>query len=356
MPDSEMLRKIILRECAPKRVHFCELVIDIEVMKAIFENYMGGTWVDTDYSQKDSIRALYKNAIECWYRLGYDYIRIGGGPYFPAKWRKGEDTAALSRGERLWTEEGVSLISSWEDFEKYPWPKDSGDNLWTQEFTSNNLPEGMGFFTSAGNGVLEVTMSSIFGYENMSLLIYDDPKLVKAVVDRVGEQMYKWYEKVVGIPELMGFYQGDDMGYKTSTMFSPEFLREYILPWHKKFAKLAHDNGLLYILHSCGQLDEIMDDLIHYVKIDGKHSYEDEITPVWDFKKKYGQDIAVLGGVDVDKLCRCSEREIRRYVRAILDSCMEGGGYLLGSGNTVANYIPVENFLIMLDEALNWKG
>ena len=36
--------------------------------------------------------------------------------------------------------------------------------------------------------------------------------------------------------------------------------------------------------------------------------------------------------------------------RRILEACMPGGGYALGSGNSVANYVKVENFLAMLDE------
>lgn len=144
------------------------------------------------------------------------------------------------------------------------------------------------------------------------------------------------------------------MGYKTSTIFSPEVLRKYVLSWHKKFAELAHKNRLLYILHNCGYCETIMEDLIEDVKIDAKHSFEDEIIPIAEFKKKYRNRISVLGGVDMNKLCRLQENDLRNYVRNILNECMPDGGYVLGSGNSVANYVPVENFLIMLDEGLKW--
>ena len=146
------------------------------------------------------------------------------------------------------------------------------------------------------------------------------------------------------------------MGFKTSTLISPSDLKKYVLPWHKKIAELAHEHNLLYILHACGNLEPVMEDLIEEVKIDAKHSFEDEIMPVTEFKKKYGKRIAVLGGVDVDKLTRLKEKDLRIYVRKILDDCMPEGGYALGSGNSIANYIPVENFLIMLDEGLRWNG
>ena len=100
-----------------------------------------------------------------------------------------------------------------------------------------------------------------------------------------------------------------------------------------------------------------MEDLIEDVRIDAKHSFEEEAMPVRAFKERYGDRVAVLGGVDMDRLCRLPEDELRQYVRDILDVCMPGGRYALGSGNTVTNYVPVENYLIMLQEGFNWgKG
>jgi uroporphyrinogen decarboxylase len=93
-----------------------------------------------------------------------------------------------------------------------------------------------------------------------------------------------------------------------------------------------------------------MDDLIDDVGMDAKHSFEDTILSVTDAKIKYGDRIALLGGIDVDFLCRADEEQVRQRVRETLDACFPGGGYCLGSGNSVANYIPLDNYLAMLDE------
>ena len=95
-----------------------------------------------------------------------------------------------------------------------------------------------------------------------------------------------------------------------------------------------------------------MDDLIDYVGIDAKHSFEDTYLPVSEAKHLYGDRIALLGGVGVDMLARSNEEEVRTYTRRILESCMPGGGYALGTGNSVTNYIPVRNYLAMLDEGM----
>ena len=61
-------------------------------------------------------------------------------------------------------------------------------------------------------------------------------------------------------------------------------------------------------------------------------------------------NIALIGGIDVDFLCRHDADAVRKRVRDTLDVCLDGGGYCLGTGNSVANYIPLENYLAMLDE------
>jgi uroporphyrinogen decarboxylase len=142
----------------------------------------------------------------------------------------------------------------------------------------------------------------------------------------------------------------DDLGFRSGTMMSPDFLRRKILPWHKRCAQIARAKGKPYLLHSCGKLDEIMNDLIDDVRIDGKHSFEDAILPVTEAKSRYGHKIALLGGIDMDFLCRSDESKIRRRVRETLEICTKGGGYCLGTGNTVANYVPLDNFLAMIDE------
>jgi uroporphyrinogen decarboxylase len=131
---------------------------------------------------------------------------------------------------------------------------------------------------------------------------------------------------------------------------SPEFLRAKILTWHKRCAEVAHAKGKPYLLHSCGKLDEIMDDLISNVGIDAKHSFEDAILPVTEAKRLYGNKVALLGGIDMDFLCRSDESSIRERVRETLQVCTRGGGYCLGTGNTVANYVPLDNYLSMIDE------
>ena len=140
------------------------------------------------------------------------------------------------------------------------------------------------------------------------------------------------------------------MGYRGGPLISPNDLREFVLPGHKIMADMSHAAGRPYLLHACGNLDLIMDDLVNGVRIDAKHSFEDTIEQVTEVKNTYGRHVALLGGLDVDFLCRATEAEVRSRVRTTLETCTVASGYCLGTGNSVANYIPLENYLAMLDE------
>lgn len=363
-PDIQEFKSIVLGEKVPKRVHFAEFLFDEEPMKHILKKYLGRSWVTPRESDdEESLKAYLDNVIELWYKFGYDYIRVEGDEFligrgresfFPGNW---ETTGnSIERGDsRSWANENEGLINSWEDFEKYPWPSVEEIPLWPYEYLSKNLPEGMGIFASFTQGFLENLMNIIIGYVPLSHMLYEQPDLLEAVLSKVGKKILLFYKKLIGLPGLQGFFQGDDMGFKTSTLISPDHLRRYILPWHKKLANLAHQNGLLYFLHTCGVKEPIIDDILENVKVDAIHSFEDQIKPVSSFYEDFGGKIGVLGGIDMNKLARLKKKDLRKYVRRVLEKCASRGRYALGTGNSVSDYVKIENYLAMLDVGLNWS-
>jgi uroporphyrinogen decarboxylase len=264
-----------------------------------------------------------------------------------------DDTALLPRAQRSWVPGSSGVINSWEDFETYPWPRPRDVDFFNLEFVSRNLPDGMEMIFLGPGGQLENIMW-LMGYVPFALALEDDPPLVQAVAQRVGELLLSIFATAAEMPGVGALWLGDDMGFKTSVMISPAHLREYVFPWQKELARIAHARGLPFLLHSCGNLNRVMDELIDDVGIDAKHSFEDVIMPVAEAKRRYGDRIAVLGGIDVDLLCRATEDEVHAYTRQVIEACAPGGGWALGTGNSVANYIPVGNYLAMLDEGRHY--
>lgn len=353
VPDVEELIAIIKRERRPKRVHFIELFLDDEVKDLVCERYE----LTKGLNESDPFYWL-KREIRIHEFLGYDVFRVGivHKDFFKMPFLHANDTTMAERQrreEREWTEEHRGPIQSWKDFESYPWPECSDIDLKPLEWLEKNLPENMGCYDLTAH-ILEL-ISFILGYETFCYKLVDDPDLIDAVAEKVG-RFYVGYTRMMCdfscVPLVWG---SDDMGFRSGTLASPSFLIERVLPWHRKCAEVAHEKGRPYLIHNCGNIERIMDDLIEDVGIDAKHSFEDSIMPVTEAYERYGSRIAILGGIDVDFLCRADEESIRERVHDTLDVCMNGKGYCLGTGNTVANYIPLTNYLTMLDEGRNYK-
>ena len=204
----------------------------------------------------------------------------------------------------------------------------------------------MKLMTSGPNGLLE-NVIGIVGYDNLCLMLYDDPELVKAIFDRIGGILVDYYENCAKYDTVGILMINDDWGFNTQTMLSVADMRKYVFPWHKKMVEAAHRNGKLAVLHSCGYMVDIMEDIIGDMKFDGRHSYEDNIVPVEEAYRRWGGRIAILGGMDVDFLIRSDEQEILRRSKAMLELASEKGGYALGSGNSIPYYIPNEKYFAM---------
>ena len=178
-----------------------------------------------------------------------------------------------------------------------------------------------------------------------------------AAISRRLIEIYRVFvDRLLQFDRVKIIWGSDDMGFRSGTLISPKDLREFVLPGHKLKAAASHAAGRPYLLHSCGKLDAIMPDLIEDVQIDARHSFEDTIETVVEAKAKYCDRIALLGGLDVDFLCRATPKAVRARVRATLDACHPGGGYCLGTGNSVANYVPLDNYLAMLDEGRRYAA
>ena len=70
-----------------------------------------------------------------------------------------------------------------------------------------------------------------------------------------------------------------------------------------------------------------------------------------DFYDKYHGRIAVIGGIDVNFIVTKTPEEVKERSRKMLERTAQGGGYALGTGNSVPEYIPQENYLAMLSAA-----
>lgn len=345
-PDWESFVDCIQRKGTPARVHYYELYLDAEVQEAIAVRF--GL---LQYLNPDDPHFWWKRQIAIQRFLGYDYVNGAvEGLAMPFNWTSTLDTADLERaGGRNYLDEHKGPITSWQEFESYPWPDVDKATTESLEWLEKNLPDDM-CIIGGGFGHFCEFLTWLMGYETLCLALYDDRGLVRAIYDRILDQSVRVARIVSQFGRVKLMLGSDDMGFRTGTLISPADMREFVLPGHKEVARISHDAGKPYLLHSCGNLSGILEDLIEDVELDAKHSFEDTIEDVRDAKLAYGDRLTLLGGIDMDFLCRATESQVRHRVRETLDVCQSGGGYCLGTGNSVANYLPLGNYLAMLDE------
>jgi len=242
------------------------------------------------------------------------------------------------------------------DFERYPWDELAA-RYWQVagpqfELLAQNMPDGMLALGGVGNGVFEIS-EDLVGFQYLAYLQADDPQLFAELYQRIGDLMVQiwtvFLRRYAGCFAICRF--GDDLGFKTSTLVSPRLIRQHILPQYRRVIQLIKGAGKPFLWHSCGKIFPIMEDVIE-LGIDAKHSNEDIIAPFDEWIARYGAQIGLLGGIDVDLLCQETPANI---VEQVFDKGrrfrQRARGYALGSGNSIPDYVPVDGYLAMIEGA-----
>lgn len=319
-----------------KRFPLYEHIICPEIMEEItgvkFAHLINGDDKDLD--------EFFKNYCNFFKRMGYDTVSY-----------EVCITEILPLGGSLGGHK-KGAIQEREDFENYPW--DMVCDLYFKhaapkfEALRRNLPQGMKAVGGVGNGIFEC-VQDLVGYEDLCYMRVDDEELYRDMFEKIGENnltIWKRFLKEFGDIYCVCRF-GDDLGFKSTTLLPPDDIRELIVPQYKKIADAVHEAGKPFLLHSCGCIFDVMDDIIEKAGINAKHSNEDQIAyfPVW--VETYGDRIGNFGGIDTDAVCRLNEAEMTAYIRDVVGKSLGHGGFAFGSGNSIPDYVLAEQFKMM---------
>jgi len=278
---------------------------------------------------------------------GYDYatVRLPGFGFAAGEVRTAS-TRSLNEG---------AVITDRASFDAYEWPDPRDARYDVLDALAAALPAGMKLIVCTPGGVLE-NVVKLVGFENLCFMTVDDETLVFDVFEAVGSRLVRFYEHCVSHEAVGAVIGNDDWGFKSQTMLPPEQLRRFVFPWHKQIVRTAHAAGKPAVLHSCGQLQAVMDDIIDDMGYDGKHSYEDAIQPVEEAYDQYHDRIAILGGIDVDFVCRSTPEAVHKRAEKMLARAERDGAYALGTGNSVPDYVPDEQYFSLISAALEQRA
>lgn len=329
-----------------KRLPLYEHIIDISIMEKVLDEDFSGLYYGDDSERKQ----FFKKYIQFFKNMGYDTVSF-----------ECLITSILPESGALYFGKSGS-IKNRKDFESYPWDdilvlfKDKYHNDF--ELLSEEMPQEMKAVGGPGNGIFEC-VQDVVGLQNLCMISTDDPDLYKDLFFRMGEvlhSIWKWFLKEFSSAFVICRF-GDDLGFKSSTILKPEEIKKLVIPQYARIVNHIHSYNKPFLLHSCGNIFSIMDDLINVVRIDAKHSNEDIIAPFLKWQKIYGKQIALFGGADMSFLCsEKHETEIKKYIRDILKYSYKYPGFAFGTGNSVPDYMPVENYLAMIETVREFRG
>lgn len=317
------------------------------IAESVMEEILGEQFADLCKGDERDVEEYFRCYCEFYRRMRYDTVSY-----------EGVMTGVLPGGGAL-LNSSIAAIRDRADFERYPF--DQLEEIYFKAYGKhfaalrNNMPAGMKAIGGVGNGIFEC-VQDLTGYERLCYLRADDPELygdlfckIGDVLEAVWRRLLKEYGDVYCLCRF-----GDDLGFRTATLLSPQDIRELIIPQYKRIINLVHGAGKPFLLHSCGRIFGVMEDLIA-AGIDAKHSNEDAIAPFPAWMNQYGKRIALFGGIDTDKVCRLDRQSMQEYIKDLFLQCAGSPGWAFGTGNSVPDYVPVSQYLMMNEIACTMR-
>ncbi len=146
-------------------------------------------------------------------------------------------------------------------------------------------------------------------------------------------------------------FMTDDWGSQTGLMIGPDMWRDFFKPYYAKAFAEAHRLGMDTIFHSCGNVTDIVGELI-----DAGMDVLDPVQPgAMDIDRlacEFGGRVAFSGAIDIQQLlCSGTPQEIRDEVWRIVDTLGRpyGGSLLLGPANVMTPETPLENLRALFE-------
>jgi hypothetical protein len=244
------------------------------------------------------------------------------------------------------------FLKDFESYDAFPKP-DPDDPIRENMFKAAKELEkeykGNIFAAPAIGGMMEVTWEG-FGLENFSRLL-TNRKEIKQIFDDRGRMAVEMVKRIVEWGERSGpLIIYDDYGYKKGLFMSPKNYRTYVLPWLKQVCGLAHKSGIKILLHSCGDISQIFEDIVK-CGVDAINPIEPTTAnPEYDIFKlneKYGDRITFVGNVSPQDLADKDPLYIETYTKRLIKELGPNGGFILASGHSINPAVKLNNFLAM---------
>ncbi len=185
------------------------------------------------------------------------------------------------------------------------------------------------------------------GMQNLLMDFYDHPQFVRELLNTIADYNITQVKEALKY-DIDAVYFGDDWGQQHGLLMGPKLWREFIYPVLKRMYHAAREAGKYVFIHSCGDVDELFDDLIA-IEVNCFNPFQPEVMDVHALHRKYLGRLTFHGGLSTQHtLPYGSVNDVRNETRQLLEMGMQGG-YIFAPAHDVEGDVPFENILAFIE-------
>ncbi|MFZ0533635.1 MAG: uroporphyrinogen decarboxylase family protein [Anaerolineales bacterium] len=185
------------------------------------------------------------------------------------------------------------------------------------------------------------------GMQNLLMDFYDHPRFVQELFTTIAEYNIAQVTEALKY-DIDAVYFGDDWGQQHGLQMGPKFWRQFIYPVLERMYRAVHEGGRYVFIHSCGDVDELFDDLTA-IGLNCFNPFQPEVMDVPALHRKYRSRLIFYGGLSTQKtLPYGTTEEVRAETQRLLKMGREGG-YIFAPAHDVEGDVPLENMLAFIE-------
>jgi len=243
----------------------------------------------------------------------------------------------------------VNPLVDIKDMDEYPWPDPYEPHLFDQVIKTITADQGEHFITPNFGFALFERAWALRGFEALLMDLVLDPIFVEDLLERITEIQLALIKRYLDLG-IDGGYFGDDYGAQKKMLFSPRIWRQMIKPRLRRMFTPFRDAGLPIILHSDGQISEILPDLVE-IGLTCYNPVQPEVIEHSWLRTTFGSRLAYYGGISTQTvLPHGSPDDIRKSVAdCAARLAPDGTGLLIAPSHRLMSDIPMKNVEAMLE-------
>lgn len=192
------------------------------------------------------------------------------------------------------------------------------------------------------------------GMTNLLMDFYDNPDFVHALLAAIADYNIAQVKEALKY-DIDAVYFGDDWGQQRGLIMGYNLWKEFIFPQLERTYGAVTSAGKRVFIHSCGDIDELFDDLID-IGLNCFNPFQPEVMDINALYARYKGRLSFWGGLSTQKtLPYGTAEDVRRETQRLIEMGRDGS-YILSPAHSVESDVPLENMLSFIAAAKRQQG